>query len=86
MSRNYIVKAPELAMKNRDRLGMTKSCGCYNCKKIMLVSDIKNWTDNGQTAICPLCDTDCILAEVSDPVTEDVLITIHKHWLTKSEK
>lgn len=86
MSKTYVVKAPELAMKNRERLGMAKNCGCYNCKKLMLVGDIKKWTDNAQTAICPLCDTDCILAEANEPLTEDVLSVVHETWFAKSKK
>lgn len=86
MSKIYVVKAPDLAMKNRDKLSLAKSCGCYNCMKLMLPSDIKKWTDNTQTALCPFCETDCVLAETDEPLTDEVLKKVNSSWLVKSEK
>lgn len=74
-------KAPMMAMKNREILAKTNTCGCFNCLKIFPTSDIVNWTDFGETALCPNCDRDMILPNVD----EATLTTIHKHWIPKND-
>lgn len=68
-------EAPFQAMKNRKNL--KGSCGCFKCLEIFDVNEIKEWTDNDQTAICPKCNADSVLPET------DNLEAINKHWFKK---
>jgi hypothetical protein len=45
-------------------------CGCYYCLKIFRFEEIKEYTDNGLTAICPHCGIDSVILDApGTPVT-----------------
>lgn len=72
-----ILDAPMNAMKNKQSL--KDICGCFHCIKTFDVSEIKDWTDNNETAICPYCDRDSCIS-----VNEKKLLTeIHEYWFKK---
>jgi hypothetical protein len=50
-------------VKNKTLLKKSIICGCCYCKRIFLVSKIKEWTDKGKTAICPYCSVDMLICE-----------------------
>ena len=62
------------SFKNRELLNTATSCGCYYCGKIYTPTEIKEWTDNNQTAICPYCGIDAVL----DNPTLDLLEEGHQ--------
>ncbi len=51
----------ELTFKNRKSLEEAKMCVCIDCLYQYHVHKILNWTDNGQTAICPHCWDDTVI-------------------------
>lgn len=77
MNENLIKNAPARAMKNRK--GLKGSCGCYRCLEIFNVSEIKEWTDGNETAICPKCDSDTVLKILSP----NTLSVVHDYWFKK---
>jgi hypothetical protein len=54
-------KLHKLSFKNRPLLDLEHSASCFHCFYITPVSEIKEWTDDGQTAICPECGIDSLL-------------------------
>jgi hypothetical protein len=38
-------------------------CGCFYCLKTCNPSDVVEWTDGGETALCPHCGIDSLLPE-----------------------
>lgn len=64
--------APFTAFKNRKNL--SNSCGCFKCLNIFNSNEIKEWTDNNETAICPKCNTDSVIPETNN------LEEINKYW------
>ena len=52
---------PLFTMKNKNLQGISKNAGCYHCCKIFASVDVKNYTDNGETALCPLCNIDAVI-------------------------
>ena len=49
-------------MKNREILEKSELVGCFYCLKIFNPSEIKEWIDDEQTAICPYCGIDSVMA------------------------
>lgn len=46
-------------------------CGCFSCGTTFEPGQIKEWVDDGQTALCPTCGCDFVVADCADgfPVT-----------------
>jgi hypothetical protein len=40
-------------------------CGCFFCKKTLPPNKIVEWTDDDQTAICPVCGVDSVIGDGS---------------------
>lgn len=73
-------------MKNRAQVEASSEVGCYKCLEIFDPKEIKFWTDQEQTAVCPYCQCDTILAPAPDfEVTKEALSEIHNYWLKKDE-
>lgn len=49
------------AFKNKSELVESDYAGCYHCIRIFPSKDIKEWVDDDQTAICPLCLVDSVV-------------------------
>jgi len=60
---------------NRKLIELAKDCVCYHCLSWFPPSKIRSWTDDGETAVCPVCDVDSVLASTADsPISIDSLI------------
>lgn len=44
----------------------TSECGCYFCTRTFHGSAVAEWTDGGETALCPFCGIDAVLPEVTE--------------------
>jgi NAD-dependent SIR2 family protein deacetylase len=54
-------------------------CGCYYCLKIFLFKEIKEYTDNGLTPLCPYCGIDSVRLDApGTPVTDEELKKAHR--------
>lgn len=73
--------APRIAMRNKSALAFVSECACYHCLKVYCPTEIKEWTDENNTAICPYCNVDAVLpVNTSDDKNIEVLSKIHKYW------
>ncbi|WP_104990366.1 hypothetical protein [Deinococcus sp. NW-56] len=59
----------------------SERCGCFYCERFFNPSEITEWIDEEQTALCPLCDIDAVLPE-SKTYTLDshLLAAMHEAW------
>lgn len=57
----------------------SECCGCFYCLKVFNPEKTKitEWTDKGQTALCPRCGIDSILPGVT---SEDILSKMNAHY------
>lgn len=69
----------KLSIRNRTILESGHLCGCFSCITVFPVSAIKEWTDDGQTAICPRCGIDSILPETVD-ISKANLTRMCERW------
>ena len=74
-----IAQFPSLAFKNKTLLSLSKKVGCYHCCKIYEPTEIKEFTDKGQTALCPHCQIDSVVTDCCGfNLTEEILKEAHK--------
>ena len=75
-----IESAPELSYKNRDAILAYNDISCYSCINHMLTEYITDWTDYGQTPLCPYCDMDTVVPGL---IPKEWLIAACERWLCK---
>ena len=69
------------SLKNREQVIASDSCGCFYCLKIFRPAEIKEWTDNEETALCPNCGIDSVLCSRSGvPIRSEFLFRMRQHW------
>jgi len=48
---------------------------------VFLPNEIQDWTDDGDTALCPKCGIDSVIGSVSGyPIQREFLSKMHNHW------
>lgn len=81
MNDKIIREIPMHSMKNAKEIRNSMTCGCYKCCNVFPKEQITKWTDNGQTALCPICEIDSVVAESSGiPLNTESLKIIHDYW------
>lgn len=73
-----INNAIQFAMRNKEALSFLETANCYYCLRTVCVKDIVEYTDQGQTAICPNCHVDAVLPDST--ITKEQLKEIHDYW------
>jgi hypothetical protein len=69
--------AATMSYRNKSRIEADTPCGCYFCLTEFKGADVEDWTDDGETALCPRCDIDAVLPGVTE---QDNLQAAHIHW------
>lgn len=67
------------SIKNKKIIENSKYCACYYCLSKFDPKEIKNWTDNKETALCPKCNVDSVIAD-KDPIDSCFLEKANKYW------
>jgi|LakMenE01Jun11ns_1017448.scaffolds.fasta_scaffold8329010_1 hypothetical protein len=70
----------KISLKNKELIEKSKKCGCYYCLKIFESKEIKKWTDEKNTAICPYCGIDSVVGDNSVNITPEILAEANKYW------
>lgn len=72
---------PQLSMKNRSLVEQSTSVGCFHCCKIFAASEIKKYTDQDKTCLCPFCEIDSIVSDKCGFVlNEEIIKKAHDYW------
>ncbi|MEA5615411.1 cytoplasmic protein [Nodularia spumigena] len=67
--------------RHRAEIDASDRCGCFYCKAMFAPSDISEWTDNDQTALCPKCKIDAVLGAASGiTLTPEFMTAMNEHW------
>ena len=76
-----ILDAHKHSSKHRDEVLRSERCGCFYCLQIYAPSEIVEWIDDGQTALCPHCPVDSVIGSASGyPITKEFLEQMHRYW------
>jgi hypothetical protein len=78
---NNLEQAHRHSSRHREELRRSGRCGCFYCLAVFQYQDINEWTDDGQTACCPVCNIDSVLGDASGfYLSEDFLRAMHDRW------
>ena len=82
MSQDYdLEQAHKHSSMHRGELEKSELCGCFYCLTTFQPSDIVEWIDGGQTALCPKCSVDSVIGSASGyPITREFLQRMHNRW------
>lgn len=81
MNTKQLIKLHKCAIHNRKDLETSDMCGCFYCKEMFYPGDITEWTDDGETAICPKCGVDSVISNKKDYiVTPEDLKLLNKYY------
>ena len=74
-------QAHDHCTNNKEELINSEFCGCFHCLEIFSGGKIKEWTDEGTTALCPFCGIDAVIGDKSGyPITKEFLQEMRKAW------
>lgn len=80
----YAGKAYRHSICNKEELRKSKKCGCFYCIKIFNTKEIKEWIEENsgaETAICPYCDVDSVIAESDEyDLNKELLNYMYNIW------
>lgn len=73
--------AHQLSSNHRVAIESSSKCACFYCEGSFPPSEIAEWIDTGQTAICPKCGIDAVLGD-SQPLdlTPEFLAEMNVAW------
>lgn len=81
MDIKQLVKLHKCATYNRKDIQQSDTCGCFYCKNIFYAGDITEWTDNGETAICPHCGVDSVICNKKEyTITPEDLDLLNRYY------
>jgi len=84
MNPTQLKNAPKYSMRNRVSIEESEGCGCYCCCEVFSKLGITEWTDKGETAICPKCGVDAVIAQsMSVPLDKESLKEMQQYWFAK---
>lgn len=76
-----IPEAHEHSIYNRVALTESKDAACYYCRTIFSATEVSEFTDDGETALCPHCGVDSVLPEKAGyPLNYMTIRALHQYW------
>jgi hypothetical protein len=76
-----VAKAHEHSARHRAELLASDLCGCFYCGATFTATEIVDWTDGEQTALCPRCGIDSVIGSAAGfPLTKEFLDGMNKYW------
>jgi hypothetical protein len=66
---------------HREQVEQSEGCSCFRCLASFKPSEITEWVDGGDTALCPKCGVDAVLASASGvPLSDEFLRKMQQQW------
>ena len=78
---NKISEIYRYSSQHRTLLQQSERSGCFYCLETFAYSEIEDWCDDEQTAICPHCGIDAVLGSASvEALTPELLKAMHQAY------
>jgi hypothetical protein len=95
--KNELLAAYRYISNNWPQIQASSVCGCCNCLRVFPAEEVVAWTGlqfddvdnpeaiNNQTALCPYCGSESVLAEKSGfPIDVNFLGRMNEAWFQKT--
>jgi hypothetical protein len=80
-SPTLLIQAHKACSNHRLALSQSELCGCFYCEATYTPDQIREYTDRGQTALCPRCSIDSVIPSAAGyALTAPFLSAMYKHW------
>lgn len=81
MTSDELKAAHKHSFKSRAEIEKSSICGCFYCGRMFAPTEIAEWTDDGQTAMCPCCGIDSVVGSASGfQITKEFLDEMNTYW------
>ena len=64
----------EHSRRNRAELKQSQKCGCFSCCRIYDATEVEDYVDGGETALCPYCCVDSVIGDASGTELNPLLL------------
>jgi hypothetical protein len=80
--RSFDTKAAhKRCIHHRAEIDASDLCGCFYCLDAFSATDIIEWVDGDQTALCPRCGIDSVIGSASGyPIDKHFLLQMHDRF------
>ena len=69
------------SVHNNDEIVRSQHCGCFSCCRVYNASEVVDYVDNGETAVCPHCGIDSVIGDASGiDLTPQFLNAMLRRW------
>lgn len=76
----HVKSAHQFSSLHRRQVEASAVCGCFYCLSMFAPSEVTDWVDDDQTALCPRCNIDAVIGSASGvPLSEDFLSSMRVH-------
>lgn len=81
MTSEELEDAHKFSSLHRDLVDQSETCGCFYCLEVFKSTEIHEWIDNKQTAMCPHCGIDSVIPDITNLLKEEKFLEqMSKHW------
>lgn len=63
MTKEEMKRIHSHTMRNRTEIDASQTCGCISCCGIYPASEVVDYIDGGETALCPECGIDAVIGD-----------------------
>ena len=81
-----LIKAHSHSANHRKNIEKSSICGCFYCEKTFSSDIVRDWIDNGQTALCPFCSIDSVVGDFNVSINSDFLKQMKEFWFNEKNK
>ncbi len=76
----HFMKAREFSFNNKESIQNSQKAACYCCMNFLNATDIKDYTSDDNSAICPICGTDAVIGDASGQPIDIMQFLEHMNW------
>ena len=82
---NPIVVAHKHSSNHRKEILSSEVCGCFYCLEIYPPSEIQDWVDDNQCALCAKCGIDSVISSASNyQINKEFLNAMNEYWFQRT--